>query len=199
MDIAHGPMPTSKNSKLLQPHPATVAQRRAAPKASALPAHPATVARKSAPLGTVQRKPHPALRVAQAAKRIASVSAYRLERDADNPKVTNTKGKLKLSDDAKAEGISISFGSDEHVSYFFDKHEGSVVVMEIKKAAYEAIQEKLDNPKAKVDGKSLTKPSPCSDAVMKKLSIEPNNVLSFSKDWADFLEANVTVISVRTE
>jgi hypothetical protein len=132
---------------------------------------------------------------------VTGVLAYRLERDTKDPKITNTtKGKLTLSETAKEEGISISFRSDEHVNYFFEKHKkGRIVVMEIKKSAYDAIQEKIENPNKKVGGKSLSKPSPCSDAVMNELSMTSKDVLSFGADWADFLEANISVVSIRED
>jgi len=191
-------MHSSKSAKPLPPHPATVVQRRAAPHALARPAHAATLTRTTAPLRAAPRSPHPAS-VVQRASRATTVSAYRLERSSDAPKITNVgKGKLKLSPEAHEEGLSISFTSDEHANYFFEKHGGSLITMVISKKAYEEIQNKLTKKNAMVSGKSLSAPSPCSDAVMKKLEISSKDVLSFGSDWADYLEANMTVMSVRT-
>ncbi|MDP3278657.1 MAG: hypothetical protein Q8Q09_25935 [Deltaproteobacteria bacterium] len=125
--------------------------------------------------------------------------AYRLERNPDDRKVLNDKGKLQLSEAVESEGISISFRSDEHAEYFLLKHKtGIMVVMEISERAYGEIQNKLSNGNAKVGGKKLTRPSPCSDSVMSKLSIRSSDVLTFSGDWKDYLESNMQVCSIQT-
>lgn len=170
-----------------------------------LPPHPATITAPRAEIGPSPRHPHIATTnrplsspaTAQASRRITSVLAYRLERNTDSRKVVNDKGSLELSDDVENEGISISFGSEEHVDYYLNKHkEGIVVVMEISAKAYAEIQQKLIKGSAKVGGKSLSRPSPCSDSVMKQLSIAPSDVLTFSGDWKEYLEANMSVRSV---
>jgi hypothetical protein len=190
-------MQSSKSRKPLPPHPATVVRPRAAPQVLARPAHAATLTKPTVPPRAAQRAPHPAA-VVQRASRVTTVSAYRLERSSDAPKITNvSKGKLNLSAEAHEEGLSISFTSDEHANYFYEKHGGSLITLAISKKAYEEIQNKLTKKSAKVGGKSLSAPSPCSDAVMKNLEISPKNVLTFGSDWAEYLEEHMTVISVR--
>lgn len=143
----------------------------------------------AAPAGAVQCR---ALPVAQL------VNAYRAEGSLENPKIqTNRSGAYTgLSADAKQEGISMSFKSDDHFNYF---SAGSklLITMDFNDTVYENIEQIMANKKGSLENpyKKLSDPSPCSDPVMKKQlkgKISNKQVLTFSKDWADTLETAIS-------
>ncbi len=127
------------------------------------------------------------------------VPAYRAEGSLENPKiVTDSDGAYKgLSEDAYAEGISISFKDDTHGTYYSEGR-ALFITMDIKDELYEATQLLIKNKRGSVSDtyKKLSKPSPCSDPVMKKLGMNSKNVLTFSKDWTPVIAKAIKVISV---